>query len=315
MTGADEAVDGAGILTDRRRRILVRAGHVLGLLLLLAVVVPVIIYLVPQVVGAEYSYVVLSGSMEPALSSGDVAVVDAVGVGAIERGDIINFQRDEDTRTTTHRVIEVVERDGQRAFRTKGDNNEDPDQGVVTQSELRGRVMTLGGIPFAIPLVGYLIWFADTRTGFALLFIVPVTLLVLNEVWNVVSSASETETDDPGETDPGGEANEAASPDGHDDSAAGVTFSPTELRLGIAILAAFVAYSVAVAVFEPGVWTIGVAGSTIVGLLLLGGLYLTGRSSGKPSTGSTAPPADSTETDRQVTESSDPVDPEGAAND
>jgi signal peptidase len=310
MTGTDDGDEG-GILTARRRALLVRAGHVLGILLLLAVVVPVIIYLVPQVVGAEYSYVVLSGSMEPALSPGDVAVVDAVGAGAVDRGDIINFQHDEETRTTTHRVIEIVERDGGLAFRTKGDNNEDPDQTLVTPEELRGRVMSLGGIPFAIPLVGYAIWFAGTQSGFVLLFVVPVGLLVLNEVWNVVSSASATDSDEPAAPEPPGSDAEPE-PDpaaGDDEPSAGVTFTPTELRLGIAILAAFAAYSVAVAVFEPGVWTIGVAGSTTVGLLLLGGLYLSGRSTDETQT------ADSSLPEEQVGEGPDHGDPEGAAND
>jgi len=53
-----------------------RLANVVGLVLVLAVVVPFLVYAVPQVVGAEHSYVVLSGSMQPTMNPGDVVVVD-----------------------------------------------------------------------------------------------------------------------------------------------------------------------------------------------------------------------------------------------
>ena len=52
--------------------------NVIGVLLLIAVVLPFVIYTVPQVVGAEHSYVVLSGSMEPTVDTGSVIVIDDV---------------------------------------------------------------------------------------------------------------------------------------------------------------------------------------------------------------------------------------------
>lgn len=265
------------IPTPGRRARLRQVGHVLGLVLLLAVVVPMLLYLVPQLVGAEYSYVVLSASMEPTLNPGDVVLVDAVEASAVETGDVINYRQGSDSRTTTHRVIEVLERDGEPTFRTQGDNNEDPDQGVVEPGELRGRVMTVGGAYLAIPLVGYLVQFASTQTGFALLFVIPLVLLVLNEAWTVL-----TRNGPPGDdVEANGGDGEAASGDGPpaDEPAGspdGLTFAPGELRLGLAILAAFVAYSAWIATTEPGPLTIGVAGSAIAALVLLGGLYTVG---------------------------------------
>ncbi|WP_049894090.1 S26 family signal peptidase [Salinarchaeum sp. Harcht-Bsk1] len=73
-----------------RRRLL----HGVGLVVLLALVVPFVIYAVPGVVGAEQSYVILSGSMEPALSPGDAIVVDDTAPSAIEEGDVVTFRRD-----------------------------------------------------------------------------------------------------------------------------------------------------------------------------------------------------------------------------
>jgi signal peptidase len=288
-------------LTAERRATLRRVGNVAGIVALVAVLVPVAVYLVPGLIGGEYSYVVLSGSMEPAMSPGDVTVVDAVPAAAIDRGDVINFQEASASRTTTHRVIDVVQREGERAFRTKGDNNEDPDQGVVTAGQVRGRVMTVGPVLVAIPLIGYLIQYGSTQAGFTLLFVLPLSLLVLNEVWTLVAAARtrESATDDPvradavaTDGDPAQDAQSAADPDAdaetdesrtearpHTDEPDGgaVSFTAVELQLGLAILLAFVGYSVVMAALHPGVLTIGVAVSAGVALLMLGGMYLTGR--------------------------------------
>jgi signal peptidase len=292
---AAEETDASDPERDRIRRL----AHLAGIALLVVIVLPFLLYAVPHLIGAEYSYVVLSGSMQPVLGPGDVTFVDAVDAEAVQTGDVINFKRAEDTRTTTHRVIEVVERDGEVAFRTQGDNNEDPDQGVVTADELRGRLLTVGGTAVAIPLVGYVIQFTSTSLGFALLFIVPVTLLVLNEVWGVIREAKPDEAGEGTATDgQSADSNSAATPadtsavDGarHEsgDDAGSVTFSPNELRLGAGILVAFLAFSAWTAVGEPGPLRIGVTGAVAVALLLVGGLYTLGSTSEQPAGGRSA---------------------------
>lgn len=282
---AGSATDDDG--TDRRAR-LVRIGHVLGVLLLIAIVLPFLLFAVPQLIGAESSYVVVSGSMEPVMSPYDVTFVDEVDPAEVEEGDIINFQRSQDQRTTTHRVVEVTERDGQPAFRTEGDNNDGPDPGVVTVDEFRGKVMEVGGSPLVIPYVGRVIEFASSGIGFALLFVVPVALLIVNELWNVVSSAkpsSETSVSPDGGERTGGERSRAVGnpvDEGTtDDSATNddgstVSFSAGELRLAIAILVAFVAYGAWTTVNDLTPLNVGVTGSATVALLLLAGLYVVG---------------------------------------
>ena len=170
--------------------------NVIGVLLLIAVVLPFVIYTVPQVVGAEHSYVVLSGSMEPTVDTGSVIVIDDVSVENVETGDVITFTTSGETRPTTHRVIEVVQEDGQRQFRTKGDANEEPDQSLVSPGQVEGRMMTVGGYPFVIPYIGYVIQFAGTQLGMITLVFVPLTLFVLNEIWRIVSSTRKSGTAD-----------------------------------------------------------------------------------------------------------------------
>lgn len=156
------------------------AAHVVGALLLVALVVPFVIYAWPAAVGADAGYVVLSGSMEPAISTGDVIVVDGVEPGAVETGDVITFRRQGERVPTTHRVIEVVGSDDGRAFVTKGDANEERDPQPVPAESVVGRVA------ITIPLIGYVIQFADTPLGFGLLVAVPFGLLVVTELYDLV---------------------------------------------------------------------------------------------------------------------------------
>jgi len=264
-------------------------GSRLGLVVLVLIVVPFAIYAVPQAVGANHSYVVLSGSMEPAIGTGDAVLVQSVDPQQIETGDVITFGESGDERPTTHRVIGVNEGENGLAFETKGDNNEDPDASAVPAEQVEGTVMSFGPL-LSIPLIGYVINFTGTPIGFAALFVVPVSLLILNEVWNVVSGTTVTETG--GQNADGGgsdasvataesEADQATGTtdegsDGDSDSDA-VTFSAGELQLGLVILTAFTGYSLWVSYSTLEVWSFIVSGCTLVSLLLLGGLYAQGR--------------------------------------
>ncbi|SHH61499.1 signal peptidase I [Halobaculum gomorrense] len=306
-----------------------RVGRVAGVLALVIVVVPFVVYAVPQVVGAQQSYVVLSGSMEPAMSPGDVIIVDGVDAAAVQEGAVITFGGEDGGTPTTHRVVEVVERENGVAFRTKGDANEDPDQQLVTPSQLEGRVMTVGGHLLVIPYIGYVIQFVQTTVGFVALFVIPLTLLVASELWNIVGSSkpdadgesvggdAAMATEAPGEDDqttanaapadedrrledasPASAAN--TTPDGGEAAENALTFSPLELQLGLGVLGAFLAYSLwvvyaTVELFESGViWASGVAAAVAVAFLLFLGLYSSGRRGGEtedPDPSSGGPPA------------------------
>jgi len=166
-----------------------RIANIAGLVILIAVVLPFVIFAVPQLVGASQGYVVLSGSMEPVMSPGDAVIIEDVEPANIQEGDIITFGGGVDSSPTTHRVIEVTQQDGTLAFRTEGDANEDPDSSLVTPNEIQGRVMSVGGQPFVIPYIGYVVNFASTQLGMVAFLAIPISLLVLNEIWNVIVAA------------------------------------------------------------------------------------------------------------------------------
>lgn len=177
--------------------------RVAAAVLLVVVVAPFVVTGVPAVIGAEESFVVLSGSMnaepEPIIRPGDVVIVDGVDAATVEEGDIITFTNGGE-EPITHRVVNVTEQDGQPAFRTKGDANEDADTRLVGPDQVVGEVI------FVIPLIGHVVGFANTTQGFVLLVLLPVGLLVLSEVWNLVAPAGSDDGAGPtGPVEPGRE--------------------------------------------------------------------------------------------------------------
>lgn len=103
-------------------------------------------------------YVVLSGSMEPVYKTGSIIYLDDVDVNTLEKGDVITYQVSSDTMVT-HRIVEVVEQDGQTMYRTKGDANDVEDGSLVPQSQI------VGSPVFTIPYLGYLVKFIQSPAG------------------------------------------------------------------------------------------------------------------------------------------------------
>ena len=286
--------------------------NVLGVLLLVGLVAPFVVYGVPQVAGADYSFVVLSGSMEPAMSPGDAIVVREAAPGEITERDVITFRTDSET-PTTHRVIDVIERDGTVAYVTKGDANEDPDSGTVSHEQVLGEVLV------TLPLLGYVVRFVNTPVGFAVVVVGPLAAFVLTEVWTLVRSVdgeridsesidsesidsesidsesidsesidSDTDAVTSGGTSPQGtEAEERddtrasaepasteSTPAESGSATASFTLTRSSLQLLGLVFAFYLPYSAYVAYTTVAAWTITVAIATAIGLLFVVGLYV-----------------------------------------
>lgn len=83
-------------------------------------------------------YIVLSGSMEPNLQVGDLVVAGQVGEEQIETGDVITFEG-ADGAVITHRVVDIIIKDGEKLCQTKGDNNNAKDTGLVSIESIKGK--------------------------------------------------------------------------------------------------------------------------------------------------------------------------------
>mgnify|MGYP006279117599 CR=1 FL=1 len=162
----------------------ISARYVVGLIVLLLVVAPFAAYTVPALVGADESYIVLTGSMRPAIDPGDVVYVSAVPAASVGVGDVITFDRGGDV-PTTHRVIEVVERNGETLFRTQGDANEDPDAELIRPDQV------IGVVTFSVPYAGSVMTAANSQLGFVALVVVPFALLLLDLGYGAVAGRRE----------------------------------------------------------------------------------------------------------------------------
>ena len=100
---------------------------------------------------------VISGSMEPTYSVGDLIYVKTVDPDAVKVGDPITFVLNEDLVVATHRVVKVDSEN--RQFTTKGDANKTEDAAPVHFNNLIG-------VPvFAIPLLGYVSAYIQSPPG------------------------------------------------------------------------------------------------------------------------------------------------------
>lgn len=102
-------------------------------------------------------FTVLSGSMEPEYSVGDLLYVKSVDPNTIQIGDPITFVVNEELMVATHRVINI-DTQGQR-FYTQGDANKIPDANPVHFNNV------IGVPQFAIPLLGYVSNFIQNPPG------------------------------------------------------------------------------------------------------------------------------------------------------
>ena len=125
--------------------------------------------------GGVLPLIVLTDSMYPDIKSGDLIFCKTVNAEEIVVGDVISFfdPSGNGTAVVTHKVIEIVETEASRSFRTKGINNNTEDRELVPAENLVGRYanVRLGG-------VGRIALFMQTTAGFVICVFAPIGLLV-----------------------------------------------------------------------------------------------------------------------------------------
>lgn len=95
---------------------------------------------VPSVFGYK-PFIVLSGSMETEIFKGDLIIVKITDPQTLKVDDVIAF-RDTEGTVTTHRIIDIIEKEENKYFVTKGDNNSSQDQNLVELDEVEGLYIT-----------------------------------------------------------------------------------------------------------------------------------------------------------------------------
>ena len=150
------------------------AGLCLSVLAVLAVA------MAPRVTGVRIA-TVLSDSMQPEMSTGDMIVVRPVDASQIKVGDVILFRSPADPEARiAHRVVDIASSSSGLAFVTKGDANQVADHAPVPADRVLGRVQ------FHVPLLGHAIREMKEPLVFLLILAVPGSFIIVSEVWNMV---------------------------------------------------------------------------------------------------------------------------------
>lgn len=144
--------------------------------------------------------VVTSGSMEPEIAVGSAVVVRPVtSPSQLRPGQVVTFWPIAENELVTHRIVALVQvplrsqtdrtapaitTNGQPVtepyIQTKGDNNQTPDPNLTPIGQVRGIVRDVH------PGWGYLLAFAHSGTGRFLLFVPPLLMLLISELFSRV---------------------------------------------------------------------------------------------------------------------------------
>lgn len=128
---------------------------------------------VPSCLGYK-PFIVLSGSMEPEFYSGDLILVHEVAKD-FKEGDIIAFRQG--NSVITHRIQKVDNRDGEKRYITKGDNNNTEDKFTVSDDKIEGiYILKVSGL-------GNFAFFMQTPIGMMVFIALPLILFILYDIF------------------------------------------------------------------------------------------------------------------------------------
>ena len=125
-------------------------------------------------------YNVLTESMEPNINPQDVVVtIKEKDPLKIRVGDVITFYSTSSISRgmiITHRVVEVVTTDQGIAYKTKGDNNSNPDTAPAEFHNVIGKVVV------KIPNLGYVQRILASKAGWLIIIVIPALFIIISDI-------------------------------------------------------------------------------------------------------------------------------------
>ncbi|MDO5556304.1 MAG: signal peptidase I [Clostridia bacterium] len=128
---------------------------------------------IPSFVGYK-PFVVLSGSMETEIYTGDLAIVKVIDTNQLKENDIIAYKSGD--FVVVHRIIKKVNENGTTKFVTKGDNNNTEDDEMITLDKIEGKYL------FKISKLGNFVMFLQTPIGLLISISIPVLIIVIAQI-------------------------------------------------------------------------------------------------------------------------------------
>ena len=122
-------------------------------------------------------YTILTQSMYPTIKAGDVVITYKEDNNKYNDGDVITFVSEQNGGITiTHRVDEVYNVNDSYSYKTKGDNNNAPDNEITSGDNVLGKVVV------KIPKVGYIQQFLVSKTGWIVAVVLPCLGIVIYDI-------------------------------------------------------------------------------------------------------------------------------------
>ncbi|MFP4006238.1 MAG: signal peptidase I [Candidatus Hadarchaeia archaeon] len=138
--------------------------------ILVAIAIPSIIYAFPRVTGADDSYIVVGGSMEPEIMLGDIALIEELpDASTLNVGDIVMVS--DESKNYIHRIVDKKISDEETLFQLKGDANEYVDPRFVSSSLITGKLAN------SVP-TGHLF----TPYGYLAMFLLPLLVVTGSQI-------------------------------------------------------------------------------------------------------------------------------------
>jgi signal peptidase len=138
---------------------------------------------------------VLTPSMQREIPQGSLILVKKSDPGELKVGDVITFMKDAQT-SWTHTIINIYDNynnTGKRGFQTKGVNNPSPDQAIVYEDNVVGRLV------FHIPFLGWIFTYigGNIYIVFLIFGILMICSFVLRGVISLSPEVSEEDDEEP----------------------------------------------------------------------------------------------------------------------
>jgi signal peptidase len=125
--------------------------------IIITVIMTIVMILMIMLVSCKFKYGILvvgSGSMTGELNKGDAVIYEAYNEHELQEGKVIIFEKDD--IITIHRIIDIKQVKNELRYYTKGDANQNRDEGYRLEKDIRGIVK------IKIKYIGYpSLWLRD----------------------------------------------------------------------------------------------------------------------------------------------------------
>ena len=119
-----------------------------------------------------YAFDIISSSMSPEFDKDDIIFVEKYSSNSQPKiNDIITFKYD--NKIISHRVIKIEEKDLNKVFYTKGDNNKEIDNFEIQYEDIYGKYV------FKIPKIGRIVEFLHEKNRIMKLFVGIIIIFII----------------------------------------------------------------------------------------------------------------------------------------